>query len=121
MSAVPVRPSSKQRLQITRLGGNRATIRADTVASEEPLEIRVSFQRERVWRTVTMRTPGHDFELAAGLLLAEGLIDSGSEIARITYCADAEQVYNTVNIALHTHPNLEQLDAFRVASSACGV
>ena len=81
----------------------------------------VTFQRERVWQPVTMRTPGHDFEWAAGLLLAEGLIGSSSDIARITYCADAEQMYNTVNVALNSRPNLEQLDAFRVASSACGV
>ena len=121
MRDVPVRPSSQQRVQVTRLEGHRFVQRADAVATEEPLEIRVSFQRQRVWQTVTMRTPGHDFELAAGLLLAEGLIDSGSEIARITYCADAEQVYNTVNVALRTPPNLEHLDAFRVASSACGV
>ena len=91
------------------------------MATEEPLEIRVTVQRQRVWQVVTMRTPGHDFELATGLLLAEGLIASSREIARITYCADAEQMYNTVNVALHTHPNVDQLNAFRVASSACGV
>ena len=84
------------------------------MATEEPLEIRVTFRRERVWQTVTMRTPGHDFELAAGLLLAEGLITSSSEIARITYCADAEQRYNTVNVMLNRRPNFENLDAFRV-------
>ena len=95
--------------------------RGDAIATEEPLEIRVMVQRERVWQTVTMRTPGQDFELAAGLLLAEGLIASSTEIARITYCADTEQMYNTVNVALHTRPNLEYLDAFRIASSACGV
>ncbi len=91
------------------------------MATEEPLEIRVIVQRQRVWQTVTMRTPGHDFELAAGLLLAEGVIASSREIARITYCADAEQMYNTVNVKLHSRPNLEHLEAFRVASSACGV
>ena len=91
------------------------------MATEEPLEIRVTYQRERVWQTVTMRTPGSDFELATGLLLAEGLISLSSEIARITYCAEAEQMYNTVNVALHTRPNLDHLDAFRIASSACGV
>lgn len=67
-----------------------------------------------------MRTPGHDFELTAGLLLAEGLIGSSADIVRITYCADSEQMYNTVNVALNTRPTLEHLDAFRVASSACG-
>lgn len=49
MKAVPVRPSSKQHLQVTRLEGGRAANRRDAVATEEPLEIRVIFQRERVW------------------------------------------------------------------------
>jgi FdhD protein len=85
------------------------------------LEVRVLVNRKRVWQTVTMRTPGADFELATGLLFTEGLIASSAAIRRITYCADAEQIYNTVNVALNTMPNLEYLDAFRVASSACGV
>ncbi len=121
MRDVSVRPSSQQRVKVTRLEGGRAIGKVDALATEEPLEIRVVFQRQRVWQTVTMRTPGHDFELAAGLLLAEGVITSSSEIARITYCADAQQMYNTVNVALNSHPYLDQLDAFRVASSACGV
>jgi FdhD protein len=97
------------------------TQQSDAVATEEPLEIRVLVSRKRVWQTVTMRTPGADFELAAGLLFTEGLIPSSAAIHRITYCADAEQMYNTVNVALNTMPILEHLDAFRVASSACGV
>ena len=121
MRDVSVRPSGKQHLQVTRLEGDRATGRADAVATEEPLEIRVIFRRERVWQTVTMRTPGHDSDLAAGLLLVEGLIGSNTEIARITYCADSEQMFNTVNVVLNSRPDLEQLDAFRVASSGCGV
>jgi len=67
-----------------------------------------------------MRTPGHDFELAAGLLRAEGLIVSSADIVRTTYCVDSKQVCNTVKVALNTRPTLEHLDAFRVASSACG-
>lgn len=49
MKAVPDRPSGKQRVQVTRLEGGRAANRRDAVTTEEPLEIRVIFQRERVW------------------------------------------------------------------------
>jgi FdhD protein len=135
---VPSRPASKTRLKISRLEGTVLTQQSDLLATEEPLEIRVLVNRKRVWQTVTMRTPGADFELAAGLLFTEGLISTRAAIRRITYCIvrkesgtslhedsrhqpRAEQIYNTVNVALNTMPNLEYLDAFRVASSACGV
>jgi FdhD protein len=135
---MPERPSSKTKLRIHRLEHAQTQPRDDTVATEEPLEIRVLHHRQRVWQTVTMRTPGADFELAAGLLFTEGLIPSSAAIHRITYCtvkqtsetslhedsrpqSRAEQMYNTVNVTLNTAPTLEHLDAFRVASSACGV
>lgn len=56
--------------------------RADRVAIEEPLEVRVAGEI----LAVTMRTPGHDFELAAGLLLAEGIAESASDIGKIVHC-----------------------------------
>ncbi len=139
------RPGTKTRVVVRRLERGELSIKDDALATEEPLEIRVLHRRQRVWQTVTMRTPGADFELAVGLLYSEGLIDSSAAIARITYCtalnsgsnSDSksgaanraasrfgtrqEQMYNIVNVSLHTAPNLESLDAFRVASSACGV
>ncbi|GIW37636.1 MAG: sulfurtransferase FdhD [Meiothermus sp.] len=74
---------------------------------------------------VTMRTPGHDFELAAGFLFAEGVVASRSEIRRIAYCTDPgePQQYNIVNIELasDTLPSLAPLERHFYTTSACGV
>ncbi len=89
----------------------------DMLAVEEPLEIRVNGAPV----TVTMRTPGHDLELAAGFLLTEGIIESADDIAAIR-AADAETgaKSNTVDVELHTE-NFEAADLqrnFYAASSA---
>jgi FdhD protein len=119
---MPSRSTSKSRTHIWRLEGGALLSKRDTVAGEEPLEVRALYRGERVWSAVTMRTPGADFELAAGSLFAEGLIRSGADVDRITYCADAEQQYNIVNVALRVPPpQRSRLEAFRVVSSACGV
>lgn len=72
-----------------------------------------------------MRTPGHDFELAAGFLFAEGVIGSREEVRRIAYCVDTEepQQYNIVNVELKAEllPELSGLDRHFFTSSACGV
>lgn len=62
--------------------------RVETVAVEEPLEIRLDDDP----LTVTMRTPGHDIELAHGLLRAEGLITSADDVVAARYCVDTEQM-----------------------------
>ena len=81
----------------------------DMLAVEEPLEIRVNGAPV----TVTMRTPGHDLELAAGFLLTEGIIESADDIAAIR-AADAETgaKSNTVDVELHTE-NFEAADLQR--------
>ncbi len=61
--------------------------RPDTVAVEEPLEIRVG---EDVV-TTTMRTPGDDFDLALGHLLTEGLLESAREVATLMHCTDVDE------------------------------
>src|SRR5207244_6207223 len=70
----------------------------DEVVIEEPLEIRVNGES----LTVTMRTPGDDFDLAIGLLWTEGIIHSRDEIGTIAYCPDEEQpeLKNIVNVGL---------------------
>jgi FdhD protein len=100
--------------------------REDRLITEEPLEIRVragASGPRRAW--VTMRTPGHDFELAAGWLVNEGLA-TASSISRVAYCTDAEldpeQEFNVVTVDVggvtalpHRHETASS------GSSACGV
>ncbi len=70
--------------------------RDDQLAVEEPLEIRVGGAS----LSITMRTPGHDFDLAAGFLVSEGVVAHGDDIAAIRYCAgrDDETLENTFNV-----------------------
>ncbi|QVQ52889.1 formate dehydrogenase accessory sulfurtransferase FdhD [Spiractinospora alimapuensis] len=69
--------------------------RVDTLVVEEPLEIRLNGRA----LTVTMRTPGNDFDLAVGFLVSEGVVSRESDIAAIRYCAGAtEDGYNTYNV-----------------------
>jgi FdhD protein len=115
------RALSKHRARVWRLQAGALRERTDVLAGEEPLEVRALHRGARVWQAVTMRTPGHDFELAAGLLFAEGVVRSSAAIQQITYCADSEQQYNVVNVKLRVPPDTKQAEAFRVVSSACGV
>ena len=74
-----------------------------------------------------MRTPGADFELAAGFLYGEGIIRSGDEIRGISHCEepdlDEDKRYNIVNVELHGHvlPDLQALERHFYTTSACGV
>lgn len=121
------RPGSKTRLsvEVVEPGGRRR--RNDALATEEPLEIRLLAGGVRRTVAVTMRTPGADFELAAGFLYGEGVVTTRDEIETIRYCVDAEldaaQQYNIVNVALRreTLPELGALDRHFYTSSACGV
>jgi FdhD protein len=74
-----------------------------------------------------MRTPGADFELAAGFLYSEGVVSSREDIDRISYCVDTdvdgEQRYNIVNVALREglSVDLQPLERHFFTTSACGV
>jgi FdhD protein len=99
--------------------------RADALATEEPLEIRVVPAGRGATRVaVTMRTPGADFELAAGFLFAEGIVRSPQDVTAIRYCTEGEQLFNVVNVALSPgaawDPATLAERAFAV-TSACGV
>src|SRR6185312_15740034 len=74
----------------------------DLLAAEEPLEIRVGYgragERQQKNISVTMRTPGNDFELALGFLFTEGIILNVDDISEIRYCTDANTIENQENI-----------------------
>lgn len=97
--------------------------RVDTLAVEEPLELRINGRT----LAVTMRTPGSDMELAAGFLLAEGVVRNASDIATMRYCAgtdaDGRQTYNVLDVVLAdgvAAPDASVERAF-VTTSACGL
>ncbi|MEU4228801.1 formate dehydrogenase accessory sulfurtransferase FdhD [Nonomuraea sp. NPDC026600] len=114
------------RIRVRELSGSTVRDRRDDLATEEPLEIRLTaLDGTRKTVAITMRTPGHDFELAAGFLHGEGLVRPGG-IAAIAYCTDEdlppEARYNTVTVRLHGPiPDLPTLDRHFLTSSACGV
>jgi FdhD protein len=104
-----------------------ARARTDELATEEPLEIRLIAGGAQKTVAVTMRTPGHDFELAAGFLFSEHIVRARDDIRRMTYCVDptvdAAQQYNIVNVELagSALPEFAGLDRHFFTSSACGV
>jgi FdhD protein len=102
--------------------------RSDQVAVEEPLEIRLDFRSAgtRLSRpvSVTMRTPGQDFELAAGFLFSEDILQSRQEVREISYCLDeSPQEYNILSVRLKDgvsfDPNLLNRNFY--TTSSCGV
>ncbi|MEW6282389.1 MAG: formate dehydrogenase accessory sulfurtransferase FdhD [Candidatus Eremiobacterota bacterium] len=92
--------------------------RSDLVADEEPLEIRI--QGRAV--AVTMRTPGHDFELAAGFLYGESVLTDPGQVQRIAYCAEPQN-YNVVNLELKSGHEVDfaRLSRHVYTTSSCGV
>ena len=117
------RPGSKRKVQVVTVDAGAVRRRSDVLATEEPLELRLIAGRERQTVAVTMRTPGADFELAAGFLYSEGVLRSRDELLRISYCTDAEQKYNTVNVFLRGGelPDVARLERHFTTTSACGV
>jgi FdhD protein len=106
----------------------RATT-TDTLAIEEPLEIRLSYGPTMARTTknisVTMRTPGADAELATGFLFTEGVIRSKSDLASVSHCfiACMENKENVIQVELSESaiPNLPDSDRNFYTTSSCGV
>jgi FdhD protein len=97
--------------------------RYDTLAAEEPMEIRVNGEAV----SVTMRTPGHDFELALGFCLTEGLVEAPREVAAMRYCSPDTAVprvgeYNVVDVRLRRPgPVAASLRRNLYTASSCGL
>ncbi|HEU0205089.1 MAG TPA: formate dehydrogenase accessory sulfurtransferase FdhD [Pseudolysinimonas sp.] len=114
------------RRQIVRIVvGTSRTNRDDVLAVEEPLEIRVAGSA----LSITMRTPGHDFDLAAGFLVSEGVIARAEQLAAIRYCAGAtaegENTYNVLDVSLapgvpRPDPSMERNFYMTSSCGLCG-
>ncbi|WP_174533963.1 formate dehydrogenase accessory sulfurtransferase FdhD [Micromonospora chalcea] len=116
------------RIDLDATGEGRGRIRRqDTLAAEEPLEIRVGAAGPGRRRplAVTMRTPGDDLDLAIGFLLTEGLIRSAEDVHTAQLCAGAEtpNTYNVVDVALNLGVPEPVTDPSRnfYTTSSCGV
>lgn len=122
------RPGRTVETELIVLNGSVPESKYDTVVTEEPLELRLVAGATTRTLAVTMRTPGNDFELAAGFAYDEAIVRSRSDIDALTYCidptVDPEQRYNIVNIELKggvaVH-DLARLERHFAMSSACGV
>ena len=106
-----------------RVGGGSIR-RVDTLAVEEPLEIRV----DGTPLAVTMRTPGHDVELAAGFLVSEGVIARGDDLRGAIHCGGpgtggVENTYNVLDVSLApgVAPPAPEVARNFYTTSSCGV
>jgi FdhD protein len=98
--------------------------RKDVLATEEPLEILLRAGEQQRTLAITMRTPGSDYDLAAGFLHNEGIIHNKDDFTSMTYCVDGnQQEYNSLRIQLKadSFPELHQLERHFFTNSACGV
>ena len=110
--------------QILRISAHNSLESAnDALAVEEPLEIRIGFGKEHRAISITMRTPGNDFELAAGFLFTEGILDSANQIKSIKHCGKFPNNQNTVRLDLaeDTAIDFKKLERNFYTTSSCGV
>ncbi|MBA2690895.1 MAG: formate dehydrogenase accessory sulfurtransferase FdhD [Rubrobacter sp.] len=121
------RPGNKTKTRVRVVEDGKQRVRPDTLATEEPMEIRLVAGDHKQTVAVTMRTPGNDFELAAGFLYGEGIVSDRDDIQKISYCTDpevdAEQLYNIVNVELREGKDydIRSLERHFYTTSACGV
>ncbi len=113
-------------VRLSSVSTERVNARNDLLAVEEPLEIRLAFQREgqplEQSISITMRTPGHDRELAAGFLHGEGILESPARVEKIETGSQSTDC-NTVRVVLAPgvtfDPGLLQRNFY--TTSSCGV
>jgi FdhD protein len=120
---VTTRPGATTRTRVLAVRGAAPRERADRLATEEPMEIRVAAPGGPARPVaVTMRTPGHDLELAVGFMVTEGLLRP-ADVAGAAYCADAgeAQRYNAVSVRAARALDEGASERRFLATSACGI
>jgi FdhD protein len=117
-------PEKTMSVEVTRVAAAPHDDRADdVVAIEEPLEIRAAWTAGGEPRekniSVTMRTPGDDFDLAIGFLFTEGLVGGGGDVESVRHWGSS----NIVRVALAPHARIDtsKLDRHFYTTSSCGV
>lgn len=111
------------RRRVVHVDGEQSVRREETLAVEEPLEIRVLGRP----LAVTMRTPGDDFDLAVGFLVTEGVVRAAADVAAIRYCAgatdDGANTYNVLDVSLApgVAPPDASLERAFYTTSSCGL
>lgn len=111
------------RRRVIRIREGTSSPRPDTLAVEEPMEIRIGGRA----LTVTMRTPGHDFDLALGFLVSEGVVHAAGDVTGVRYCTGATvgegNAYNVVDVTLAPHlaPPDASLERSFYTTSSCGL
>ena len=97
----------------------------DVLVTEEPLEIRAESPSQQAQPiAVTMRTPGHDFELAVGFLFTEGMVKRTNDVRTVRYCQlpdSAEQQFNVVTVSLSAPFDEALSRRGMVTSASCGI
>lgn len=112
------------RVRVTSVSPEGVTHRPDRLVTEEPMEIRMHGPGELPRAVaVTLRTPGHDFELAIGFCVSEGLLGDLDDLASAEYCLgpDGEQEYNVVTLARRRIVGDELRERHFAATASCGL
>lgn len=124
----PHRPrTSTQRVAVGRVADGEVRSGRDEVVVEEPMEIRAGAvgvpEEELVPLAVLMRTPGNDFELAAGFAVTEGIVAAPSDIRSVAYCGlpPEQQEYNVVTVRIGGDVELDRHRRTMFTTSSCGV
>lgn len=117
-------------VNVVKVNGRNVENDSDLVVREEPLEIRLKYNDGGYFReqrlAVTMRTPGHDFELCIGFLISEGIIGSYTDVQKIFYCESVKSKEEEGNVII-VHLVEEKVLDHKVfnrnfyVSSSCGV
>jgi FdhD protein len=121
--------NSTHSIRVIKVNAAEIASATDVLAIEEPLEIRLEHgpegQRQVQNISVTMRTPGHDAELATGFLFTEGIIKNPEDIAKTEHCfiACAENKENVIQVSLAPGivPHLQNTERNFYTTSSCGV
>ena len=118
-------PSGIAEVSVHKINGSASWVLVhDALAVEEPLEIRLGYEAEGERKqqsiSITMRTPGNDFDLAAGFLFTEGIVQRAAQIADIQHCGEQGNVVK-VELAAEVQIDFARLQRHFYTSSSCGV